>query len=111
MRMNNNDPGFWAEIADAIKHSWPQVFGSLLAVLIRYGMLIYNGTEKKNEWVEGIVCGLLTLAITSSLNFFGLPESVSPVIGGFVGFVGVKKLGDAAVRALNKRVGGGDADK
>ncbi|WP_412524060.1 phage holin, lambda family [Brenneria populi] len=105
--MNNNDPGFWADLAAGLKNSWPQLFGAILAVLIRYGMLIYNGTEKKNEWVEGLVCGLLTLAITSSLDMFGLPISVSPAIGGAVGFIGVKKLGQAAIRALNNRVGGG----
>lgn len=108
MRMNNNDPGFWADILAGMKSAWPQVFGAILAVLIRYGMLIYNGTEKKNEWIEGLVCGLLTLAITSSLDMFGLPISVSPAIGGAVGFIGVKKLGQAAINALNKRMGGGD---
>ncbi|WP_428978752.1 phage holin, lambda family [Brenneria tiliae] len=106
--MNNNDVGFWADALNGLKNSWPQLFGAILAVLIRYGMLIYNGTEKKNEWIEGLVCGLLTLAITSSLDMFGLPISVSPAIGGAVGFIGVKKLGQLALRAINNRFGGGN---
>ncbi|MFP1759829.1 phage holin, lambda family [Lonsdalea quercina] len=111
MRMQNNDYGFWADIANSLKNSWPQLFGAILAVLIRYGMLIYNGTEKKNEWIEGVLCGLLTLAITTALDVFGLPITVSPAIGGAIGFIGVKKLSQMAVNAFNKRFGVGDEDK
>ncbi len=41
---------------------------------------------------EGRLCGALSLCVTSALDVVGLPVSISPFVGGIVGFVGVDKL-------------------
>ncbi|EJF1946173.1 phage holin, lambda family [Salmonella enterica] len=106
--MNDKDPGLWADIVSGIKNVWPQLSGAILAVLIRYGMLIYYGSEKKSERVECLICGLLTLSFTSVLGVIGLPDSVAPALGGAIGLFGVRRLEKIALKVLSKRVGGND---
>lgn len=108
--MNEKDPGFWADIMHGLRNSAPQLSGAGLAVLICYGRLIYDGVERKNKWIEGVICGALSLGISSALDVVGLPISMSPFVGGMVGFIGVEKLRGIAVRAISRRVGGDDND-
>ncbi|ATZ96711.1 phage holin, lambda family [Dickeya fangzhongdai] len=108
--MNDKDPGFWADIATGLKNSLPQISGATLAVIICYGRLIYDGVERKNKWIEGVLCGALSLGISSALDVVGLPISMSPFIGGMVGFIGVEKLRGIAIRAISRRVGADDGD-
>ncbi|WP_408675117.1 phage holin family protein, partial [Xenorhabdus szentirmaii] len=39
MGLNNmdNQPDLWADLLNGLKHSWPQISGSILAILICYG--------------------------------------------------------------------------
>ncbi|MER7437306.1 phage holin family protein, partial [Pseudonocardia alni] len=50
--MNERDPGFWADVLNGLKNAWPQILGSMMAGLICYGRLIYDGVERKNRWIE-----------------------------------------------------------
>ncbi|MFA9209183.1 MAG: phage holin, lambda family [Yersinia sp. (in: enterobacteria)] len=109
--MNEKDPGFWSEILNGVKASWPQISGAGLAALICYGRLIYDGTDRKNKWIEGVLCGALSLCISSALDVVGIPISASPFIGGMVGFIGVEKLRGIAIRAISRKVGGDDANQ
>lgn len=111
MKMNDKDPGLWADIVSGIRNAWPQMSGVLLAVLIRYGMLIYYGSEKKSERVECILCGLLTLAFTSVLSVIGLPDAISPLFGGCIGLLGVRRLEKISLKALKKHLGVDDETK
>ncbi len=77
-----------------------------MAALICYGRLIYDGVERKNRWVEALLCGALSWSVSSGLEMFGIPASFAPAIGGAIGFIGVEKLREFAVRAINKRLGG-----
>lgn len=89
-------------------NAWPQILGASMAGLIAYGRLIYDGATRKNKWLEGVLCGALSLCITSTLDVVGLPVSISPFVGGVIGFVGVDKLREIAISALRKRVGVND---
>lgn len=109
--MNERDPGFWADVLNGLKNAWPQILGSMMAGLICYGRLIYDGVERKNRWIEGVLCGALSLCISSALDVFGLPVSMSPFIGGMVGFIGVEKLRTIAISAISKRVGASDENQ
>ncbi|MCP9269368.1 phage holin, lambda family [Xenorhabdus sp. XENO-1] len=99
-------PDLWVEIVNGLKQSWPQISGSVLVAAICYGRLIYDGVERRNRWVEPLLCGALSWGISSGLELFGVPGTVSPALGGAVGFIGVEKLREFAFRAISKRLGG-----
>ncbi|BBJ59158.1 hypothetical protein EAS17NKHM_025540 [Enterobacter asburiae] len=96
-------PEFWHELFRHLKSAWPQISGALLAALIAYARIIHDGRfGRDGEWAEGILCGLLTLSMTSALSFFGLPDDIAPAIGGGIGFVGVRRLRKAALNEMDK---------
>ncbi|TDB52623.1 phage holin, lambda family [Photorhabdus luminescens] len=101
----DKQPDLWADLLNGLRNLWPQISGSLLAVLICYGRLIYDGVERKKRWVEPLLCGALSWGVSSGLELFGIPSSVSPALGGAIGFIGVEKLREFALRAINKRLG------
>lgn len=105
MKMNDKNPEFWAAVLTGLKNAWPQILGASMAGLIAYGRLIYDGATRKNKWLEGVLCGALSLCVTSALDVVGLPVSISPFVGGVIGFVGVDKLREIAISALKKRAG------
>ena len=110
MKMNDKDVGFWADVLNGLKNSWPQISGAALAATICYGRLIYDGAERKNKWIEVVLCDALSLCISSGLDVVGLPISMSPFVGGLVGFIGVEKLRGIAIRAISRRIGAGDSN-
>ncbi|EAQ9896828.1 phage holin, lambda family, partial [Salmonella enterica] len=75
--MNDKTPEFWAAVLTGLKNAWPQILGALMAGLIAYGRLIYDGATRKNKWLEGVLCGALSLCVTSALDVVGLPVSIS----------------------------------
>ncbi|MHA3061999.1 phage holin family protein [Acinetobacter sp. ANC 4636] len=42
----------------------------------------------KLDWVEALLCGCLTLAVSSTLEYLKLPREISIFLGGFIGFKG-----------------------
>ncbi|MBN3043332.1 phage holin, lambda family [Pectobacterium brasiliense] len=109
--MNEKDPGFWADVLKGLENAWPQISGSGLAIAVCYGRLIYDGVDRKNKWIEGVLCGAFSLAVSSGLHIFGLPISAAPFVGGLIGFIGVEKIREIAIRAINRKVGGDDANQ
>lgn len=109
--MNDKDVSFWTAVLSGLQNAWPQISGAVLAVAVCYGRLIYDGVDRKNKWVEGVLCGALSLAISSSLEVIGLPISMSPFLGGLVGFIGVEKVREIALRVINRRMRGDDANQ
>ncbi|MEK9499014.1 phage holin, lambda family [Photorhabdus sp. P32] len=101
----DKQPDLWADLLNGLRNLWPQISGSLLAVLICYGRLIYDGVERRKRRVEPLLCGALSWGVSSGLELFGIPSSVSPALGGAIGFIGVEKLREFALRAINKRLG------
>lgn len=62
------------------------IFGFFLAVLLS----IFSTAKKhgKIDWLEALICGGLTVAIASILNYINLPNQLAIFIGGFIGFKG-----------------------
>jgi lambda family phage holin len=52
------------------------------------------------------MCGLATLTLVPLLEYLGLPQSMATFAGGLVGFIGVEKLRDLAVRFGERKVEG-----
>lgn len=59
------------------------------------------------------MCGALALTTYSALDYFDVPKALTVGIGGFIGFVGVKKLSAFLSGYVGNRFGGGNqnADK
>ncbi|WP_237388494.1 phage holin, lambda family, partial [Xenorhabdus sp. Sc-CR9] len=72
------NPDLWADLLEGLKNSWPQISGSALAIVICYGRLVYDGVDRKNKWIEGVLCGALSWGISSGLELFGIPSSAAP---------------------------------
>ncbi|QCI78242.1 phage holin, lambda family [Salmonella enterica subsp. enterica serovar 1,4,[5],12:i:-] len=109
--MNDKTPEFWAAVLTGLKNAWPQILGALMAGLIAYGRLIYDGATRKINGLRASCVALFPLCVTSALDVVGLPVSISPFVGGIIGFVGVDKLREIAISALKKRAGVNDENQ
>ncbi|EMK1731278.1 phage holin, lambda family [Salmonella enterica] len=78
------------------------VFAVLLAVLRGFYTKEYGW---RTTSLEAAICGLLTLSFSTALDFFGIPTYLSPALGGFIGFVGVRKLRQVLCDLADARVG------
>lgn len=90
-------------IIDWLQQNYPIIYGAILAVVIAYVRLIYDGVDRKRKWIEAILCGTLSLAASSGLDYLGLPSDLSPFIGGMIGFLGVDKLRQISLSILERK--------
>lgn len=110
MKMHN-DPQSWTDFIELFQSWWrgDTPLGAVLMSLIVAGLRIAyfggNGSKKKKV-LEILLCGVLTLSISSALEFFGWPKSLSVAIGGGVGLIGVDAIRSFAMRFISGRVGG-----
>lgn len=105
MKKMKENPEVWQEVIQSLKNSWPQISAALLAVIVCYGRLIYDGESKKNLWAESLLCGVIAWVCAGGVEVIGIPNSASSFIGGMVGLVGVAKIREFAVKLLNSRMG------
>lgn len=54
--------------------------------------MIYSGETRGKTFIEGFLCGALTLTTSSAMNYFNVPSNLNVAIGGFIGFIGVRKI-------------------
>ncbi|MGV8546744.1 phage holin, lambda family, partial [Pseudomonas aeruginosa] len=59
---------------------------------------IYGGGTRSQALWQGALCGGPALTVISWFEFFGVPQSMAPFIGGWIGFLGVEKIRDLAER-------------
>lgn len=102
--MPEKDPTNWAALWDAVSNSaaWQ---GAIMASVIAFLRVLYDG--KETRWtrigLESIICGLLSFSASSSMGFFGMPESLSITVGGSIGFLGVTTIREYLVKWAGKR--------
>ncbi|MBU3825215.1 MAG: phage holin, lambda family, partial [Candidatus Oceanisphaera merdipullorum] len=106
MPVPHKDPSLWAMLAAWLAHHSPTLYGFFLAVAVAIVRVIYGGGSVRQMILEGTLCGLLSLTLTSGLELAGLPVSASSFVGGLVGFVGTAAARDFAMKWLGKKVGG-----
>ncbi|AGQ31618.1 TPA: phage holin, lambda family [Serratia odorifera] len=104
MKMKDN-PDLWPGIWAALKAIWPAVGGSLIAGAVCYARLIHDGVHRKNKWIECVLCGLLAFCVYKGAAILNLPEGSDVFIGGAIGFIGVEKVREYALRFMNKKTG------
>lgn len=105
MKMPEKNPDLWAALIAWLSIHAPSVYAFLLSVTIAVVRVIYGGGTSRQMILEGIMCGLATLTLVPLLQVIGLPESMATFAGGLVGFIGVEKLRDIAIRFGEKRAG------
>ena len=105
MKMPEKNPDLWAALIAWLSIHAPSVYAFLLSVTIAVVRVIYGGGTSRQMILEGIMCGLATLTLVPLLQVVGLPQSMATFAGGLVGFIGVEKLRDIAIRFGEKRAG------
>ena len=115
MKMPNN-PHNWAELSDILAARWRgdvPIGGVVMAVVMAVLRMAYAGSSWKETIFEGLMCGAPALTTYSAPDYFDVPKALTVGIGGFIGFVGVKKLSSFLSGYVGNRFGGGNqnADK
>lgn len=79
--------------------------GAIMAVVMSLLRVYYdaNETNTARALLEASICGCLTLAAASALDWIGAPQQVAVAVGGFIGFIGVAKLRAFIFAWLNRR--------
>lgn len=79
--------------------------GALMAVVMAVLRVYYDAEETSatRAALEASICGALTLASASALDWLGAPQQIAVAVGGFIGFIGVAKLRALLFSWLNRR--------
>nr|WP_113866907.1 phage holin, lambda family [Brenneria salicis]NMN92956.1 lambda family phage holin [Brenneria salicis ATCC 15712 = DSM 30166]RBP61929.1 lambda family phage holin [Brenneria salicis ATCC 15712 = DSM 30166]RLM31262.1 phage holin, lambda family [Brenneria salicis ATCC 15712 = DSM 30166] len=94
----------WAGAYELIQAWWRgdvPTGGVLLAVFIAILRVAYSGGGWRRMLLEAALCGALTLTAVASLDYYSLPKTLTPAVGGMIGFIGVKKLRYCILRFIN----------
>jgi len=102
-KMPEKSPEVWAAVLAWLHAIAPSLYAFALSVTIAVVRVIYGGGSKRQMILEGLLCGLLTLALVPLVEYFGLPQSMATFVGGCCGFVGTEKLRDLAIRWGEKK--------
>jgi lambda family phage holin len=86
--------------------------GALMAVVMSVLRVYYDASETSatRAALEASICGALTLAASSALDWVGAPQQIAVAVGGFIGFIGVAKLRAYLFAWLNRRSDSGSND-
>lgn len=103
MKVPEKDVGLWVVALAWIKDNSPAVYAALLSITLSTMRVLRAGGPAREWLLEGPMCGLIVLASVSGLDYLGLPDSMAPVIGGWVGLVGYKRIERAANIWLNNK--------
>lgn len=100
---------FWLNVnlSEIIKSWWRgdvPIGGVLMAIAMAVLRMKYSGESRGKTVIEGLLCGALTLTAVSAMNFFHIPQSMTIAIGGFIGFVGVKRISNYMTLYLSSYV-------
>lgn len=77
-----------------------------MAFVLSVLRLIYEGKEQRWQriFIESLICGALTLSASAVIDWAGMPHSMTTAAGGAIGFIGVVKLRQMALKYLNIRI-------
>lgn len=104
MHMPHKEPSTWIEIYRQWSSGEIPITGAALAIVIAMLRVAYGGGGWKETLLEGSICGLLTLALSSTLEYFGVHPNLTPAIGGAIGFIGVKQVRAFALRYVSNKL-------
>lgn len=104
-KMPEKNPDLWLAVLAWLQAVAPSLYAFALSVTVAVLRVIYGGGTRRQMFLEGALCGLATLMMVPLLEFFGLPQNMATFVGGLVGFVGVEKVRDIAVKFGERKAG------
>ncbi|ACR69466.1 phage holin, lambda family [Edwardsiella ictaluri] len=108
MATMHHNPETWLDWKELLQSWWQgdtPVGGVLLAAMTAAVRVTYQGGGWKQTALEGVLCGALTLTVVATLDYFSLPKSLTPAIGGAIGFIGVQQIQRFAMYILQRKLG------
>lgn len=105
-----NSPYTWSGWVELFQSWWRgdvPIGGVLLSVVMAVLRVAYTGGGWKKTFLEGLICGGLTLTAVSALDYFSLHKDLTPAVGGLIGFMGVEQIRRLAFRFVGNRLDGG----
>ena len=103
--MPQDNPDFWVALGAWLSSYSTNIYALFLSVSIALVRVVYGGGTRRQMALEATMCGLVTLTLQPVLELFGLPNNMSAALGGMVGFIGVEKLRELAIRLGEKKAG------
>ncbi|AJE08345.3 TPA: phage holin, lambda family [Mannheimia haemolytica] len=106
MKMPDKDPNVWLVISAYIQQNYNAITGFVMAFfmsMLRAWFLQQKSTYRQ-RFLDGAICGALTLSCMSLLTHFGVGESLSTFAGGMIGFVGAEKIREFLFALIRKKI-------
>lgn len=103
MKTMPDRPETWGALLAWLQSVAPSLYALALSVTVAVLRVIYGGGSHRQMILEGALCGLATLTLVPLLEYFGLPQSMATFVGGSVGFLGVEKLREWAIKLGERR--------
>lgn len=84
----------------------PEAGGAIFAIIVAILRVIYGKEETKFSRIllESLICGGLTLTVTSAIAALGYSDQWMFFAGGSIGFMGSQAVRAIAVKLINKKV-------
>lgn len=101
--MPEKDAGLWAAVAAFLSAHSPQISAFAMSVAVAVLRVVYGGGGRRQQLLEGSLCGLAAVAVVPLLEYLGLPSSMAIFAGCLVGFVGAKNIEGYADRILGRK--------
>ena len=99
----DQSPKVLAELLNSLP---PYLLGALLSMVISVLRVIYDKEETKPLRVilESLLCGVLSLTISSGITALGMNDNWAIFAGGTIGYFGSTSVRAIAVKIVNKKV-------
>ncbi|RKJ83818.1 phage holin, lambda family [Aeromonas veronii] len=101
--MPNKDTTLWAITIAWLMDNWPAVYGALLALAISFLRITYGGGSGRRRLIEALLCGLITLAVSTGIHLIGIPQEATPLLGGMIGLLGIDIIREHSAKLLGKK--------
>lgn len=101
----HEEPDTWALIAAWLHPYWPAIFAASLSAVIAALRVIYDGGKPRKMVLEALLCGALTVAVASVMEWLSLPASMANFFGGIIGLIGVEGVRKLARKHVDQTVG------
>jgi lambda family phage holin len=101
--MDQTPHGLLEQTAKWINTYLPAFYAAGAAFSISVLMSLYDGKSLLQTATGSLACGILTLAVAGSLEFFGFPDNTVTFIGASIGFMGAEKIRDKLTGFIENR--------
>ncbi|EOT5250023.1 phage holin, lambda family [Enterobacter roggenkampii] len=104
--MHDTPPGLLEQTMKWIATYLPTLYAAGAALSISALMSIYDGQSIVKTATGSLVCGIVTLAVAGSLEYFGLPSNAAIFVGASIGLMGADKVRSKVSGLFDARFGG-----